>query len=133
MADYEAQELILYIENDRDLWTRRRPEFVKNALKKINAGKYDAAKAEKLWKYLADEAAKKYAKEFPGARFSVETRKRVARQLRDDFMAEVKAGEHEDMRIALMTKAQRKAAGMNGASGKSSKRAAPKKKTVVFM
>ena len=114
MADYEVTELVLYAENDRDLWMRRRPEFMKNALKKMNAGKYELSKAVKLWRYYADEVAKKYAKEFPGSRFSPAVRNKAAAVFARNFENEVRAGEHEGLRRSVMTKAQAKRAAKGG-------------------
>lgn len=125
MTDPEVAELVLYAENDADLWMRRRKDYMKNALRKMNAGKYELSKAVKLWRGYADEAAKKYAREFPGARFSPAVRNQAAAQFARDFEAEVRAGEHETLRESLMTKAQRKA--------NKGPKSGSKSKTIVFM
>lgn len=89
--EHNVRELQLYLENDEPLY-RRTLEFEKSAARKICRGKYDASKAPKLWKYLADEAAQKYRKDFGteavdayGFNFSVSDRKALAEVLARDF------------------------------------------------
>ena len=52
-----ARELELFIDNDYQLTNRRKPEFIKNALRKVKSGKYSVALAPKLWIYYVDEGA----------------------------------------------------------------------------
>jgi hypothetical protein len=59
----EAKELILYIESDNQLYTSRVLPIYKNLSKKKLKGVYDPKLAVKLFMYLVDEGAKKYAKE----------------------------------------------------------------------
>lgn len=90
-ADEQAvRELELYIDNDFRIYTRKL-EFEKSAARKICSGKYDKAKAPKLFRYLADEAAKAYSREFGdgGTIFSTADRDAVARQLATDFDSRV--------------------------------------------
>lgn len=61
----EARELVLYAENDEQLY-RQEQAIVENLDRKMQRGTYDRAKAPKLWRYLYDAAAKKYGKEFGG-------------------------------------------------------------------
>jgi hypothetical protein len=58
------RELGLYIENDSDLYHRQQLPIEKNLRLKGMKGKYDPRKAPKLWSYLVESGAKKYAKEF---------------------------------------------------------------------
>jgi hypothetical protein len=60
----EAQELALYAVNTGDLYRQRAQPIIANLARKIVAGKYDAALALKAWRYLADDAAQRYRREF---------------------------------------------------------------------
>ena len=61
----EAEELILYIENDYDLYRQRFVPIIKNIQRKLKRGNYDHTKAPKLWGYIVEAGAKKYHKEMP--------------------------------------------------------------------
>ena len=61
---HEATELYFYAINDGQLYRQQREPIEKNLQRKYDAGKYDAAKAVKLWLYFAETAAKKYHHEF---------------------------------------------------------------------
>lgn len=125
----ESTELKIYIDNDYQLYSGQRKSIVDNLLKKKNAGKYDSAKSVKLWEYLVESGAKKYAKEFGGtwhSMFSVADRKQVARELRDDFEDAHRLGEYMSRQEALETKAQRKAR-----TGSTASRPGPKRKSPV--
>ncbi len=74
-----ATELAIYINNDGGLYRQQYMPIVENLRKKIKKGTYDRAKAVKLVMYLAENGAKKYAKELDEASrwaqlFSVPTR-----------------------------------------------------------
>jgi len=91
---HEVRELKLYCENDGDLYRQQVQPIHRNLEKKIAKGVYDHAKAKKLWMYLADNCAKKYAKEFgsPGTpwhkMFSTADRREVAAEFADEFKNE---------------------------------------------
>ena len=87
----EANELKLWIENDADLYRQRLVPIVKNIQKKMKSGKYDHKKAPKLWKYLVDDGAKKYAKEFPGFKFDKKIKDHVAQEFADEYRVEIEA------------------------------------------
>lgn len=84
-----ARELLLYIENDGALYRSQHTPINKNLATKKAKGDYDREKAEKLFMYLVDAGAKKYAKEFGGGEwnrmFPVPDRKQVAKALRHQF------------------------------------------------
>lgn len=97
MLSHEAQELVLYIENDGDLYRQQNQPILRNLANKAAQGKYDHQKAIKLWLYLMDNGAKKYAKEFGGTwntMFPVAARKEAAKVFADDFEANWRAGEY---------------------------------------
>ena len=85
----EVYELKLYIENDGDLYKQKIIPIVKNIQRKMKSGKYDHKKAPKLWMYLVDEGAKKYAKEFPGVKFDKRVRQQVAVEFADEYKDEI--------------------------------------------
>ena len=94
----DARELELYIENDADLYRQQTTPIQKNLTKKHAAGKYDSKLAQKLWRYLVDNGAKKYVKEFggPGDKaaqmFPGKVRDEVAASLEASWKDELDAG-----------------------------------------
>jgi hypothetical protein len=89
-----ARELYLFIENDEILLTRRYPQYILNLERKMKRGVYDREKAVKLFMYLADEASKRYSKQFGDGKThtaDVPTRMLLAKMLRDRFESERKA------------------------------------------
>lgn len=60
----EAEELVLFADNDSKLYHQRTLPILANLKKRVAKGKYDPALARKLWAYQADDAAKRYEKEF---------------------------------------------------------------------
>lgn len=88
-----ATELQLFIDNDGDLYRAQTQSIHANAAKKVASGKYDPVLAIKLWRYLVDAGAKKYAKEFasPGdwsTMFNVPTRDLVASRMSTEWFEE---------------------------------------------
>ena len=80
---HAADELDLWLENEGKLYPKKQA-IIKNLQKKRAKGKYDAAKAPKLWLYLVNDAAKMYDREngSPGVSiFNKPTREAVAEEL----------------------------------------------------
>lgn len=82
-----ARELALFAINDADLYRQRITPVIENLRKKMRKGIYKHDLAFKLWKYVADDAAKRYNKEFSGTTkgygsFNVPTREAAAREIR---------------------------------------------------
>jgi len=96
----EVRELKLYIDNDADLYRQQGEPIMRNLSRKWDKGIYDHELAQKLWYYLAVNGAKKYGQEHStgdGLRiFSPDVRRAVAKELADDWMAELKAGNKMD-------------------------------------
>lgn len=88
-----ARELKLYIEKDSRFYHSKILPIQKNLLSKMKAGKYEHQKAPTLWKYLVEEGARQYRKDF-GDTFSPTVRKEVAKEFANEFLQDVKAGEH---------------------------------------
>lgn len=90
----EAQELLLFAENDSTLYNNSWKPCTDNLRKKISKGIYSSDLALILWRHHADRAAKAYAIEFGSSddkwyeMFTVEDRKAVAKAFRDDFESE---------------------------------------------
>ena len=96
-----ARELQLYIDNDYDLYRGQYTSIIKNLLLKHKRGTYDSDKAVRLWEYLTAAGAKKYGQQFgPSGEsgtggFSKATRRLAAVSLRDNFEADMKAGNYD--------------------------------------
>ena len=94
-------ELDTYIMNNEDLYRRRFMPIISNIKRKIKKNVYDHDKAQKLWMYLVDDAAKEYVKEFGSTQddvatmFPKETRQQVARIISDRELENIKAGEYD--------------------------------------
>lgn len=88
-----ARELKLLIDNDSDLYRQQGLPILVNLAKKKAKGVYDPVKAAKLYKYLADNGAKKYARDL-GGRVSPDTRRETARQFARDFEDEAALGNY---------------------------------------
>ena len=89
-----ANELFLFIQNDEILLMRRYPQYVQNLERKIKRGVYNREKAVKLFMYLADEASKKYSKQFGDGKThtaDVPTRMALAKMLLEKFEEDRKA------------------------------------------
>lgn len=102
-----ARELYLYITNDTGLYRQQHKPIIINLQKKLDKGIYDHEKAVKLFKYLADNGAKKYAREHGGAEhgniFNVPTRLATARMLADYFKREADLGNYKGMKNPIPT------------------------------
>jgi len=96
-----VNELDSFIMNDEDLYRRRFMPIISNIKRKIAKNVYDHEKAQKLWMYLVDDAAKKYVQEFGSAgqdvkdMFPKETRLQVARVISDRELENIKQGEYD--------------------------------------
>jgi hypothetical protein len=103
MTDHAATELEQYIENDADLHRQQHTSILKNLATKKARGQYKHDLAVKLFGYLVESGAKKYAKAFGSPNqpwhkmFDVPTRKRVAEELTKSFEAEYKLGNYDNL------------------------------------
>ena len=94
-------ELDTFIMNDEDLYRQRFMPIISNLKRKIKRGIYDHEKAQKLWMYLIDDAARKYVQEFGSSgtdvkdMFPKETRLQVARIISDRELENIKQGEYD--------------------------------------
>ncbi len=96
-----VNELDTFIMNDEDLYRRRFMPIISNIKRKLAKNVYDHEKAQTLWMYLVDDAAKKYVEEFGTPdqdvkdMFPKETRQQVARIISDREIENIKAGEYD--------------------------------------
>lgn len=109
--EHATTELVLYIENTSDLSpdgpSGQGHSVLLNALRKWRKGTYDPALAVRLFEYLAEAGAKRYAKEMGSSpsewstMFNPATRQEAARQLEASFRSSAESGEydHVDTRI----------------------------------
>jgi hypothetical protein len=100
--EHAATELRLYIDNDADLHRQQATSIYKNLATKKARGEYKHDLAVKLFGYLVESGAKKYAKEFDDASrwhklFDVPTRRAVAEELTKTFEAEYKLGNYDNL------------------------------------
>lgn len=85
-----TRELVLYAENDSMTYHYSALPACENLIRKVKRGQYDAVKAVKLFEYVAEYAAKHYAKEFARPEdwhkiFTVDTRRHAAIELSERY------------------------------------------------
>jgi hypothetical protein len=96
-----VNELDTYIMNNEDLYRRRFMPIISNIKRKLAKNVYDHEKAQTLWMYLVDDAAKEYVKEFGSQQddvkdmFPKETRQQVAQVISDRELENIKQGEYD--------------------------------------
>ena len=96
-----VNELDTYIMNSEELYRRRFMPIISNIKRKLAKGIYDHDKAQKLWMYLIDDAAKEYVKEYGSQQddvkdmFPKETRMQVAKIISDRELENIKQGEYD--------------------------------------
>jgi hypothetical protein len=96
-----VNELDAYIMNNEDLYRRRFMPIISNIKRKLARNVYDHEKAQTLWMYLIDDAAKAYVEEFGTDgqdvkdMFPKETRQQVARIISDREIENIKQGEYD--------------------------------------
>lgn len=97
-----ARDLELYIENDGQLYRSQTAPILTNLAKKRRAGKYQHDLAVKLFGYLVEAGAKKYAQEHADGQpwnklFDVPTRRAVAESLARSFETEYDLGNYDHL------------------------------------
>jgi hypothetical protein len=96
-----VNELDSYIMNHEELYRRRFMPIISNIKRKIAKGVYDHEKAQTLWMYLINDAAKEYVNEFGSQDedvkdlFPKETRQQVAQVISDRELENIKSGEYD--------------------------------------
>ena len=96
-----VNELDSYINNNEDLYRRRFMPIISNIKRKIAKNVYDHEKAQKLWMYLVDDAAREYVTQFGSQdqdvadMFPKETRLKVAQNIADREKENIEQGEYD--------------------------------------
>ena len=96
-----TNELDSFIMNNEDLYRRRFMPIISNIKRKLAKGIYDHEKAQKLWMYLIDDAAKEYVKEQGATQddvasmFPKETRLHLASVISQRELDNIKQGEYD--------------------------------------
>ena len=99
----DADELVLFADNDYQLYKSKKVPIIKNMMRKRKAGKYDSKLAVKGFMYLAEDAARKYIKDVFGGKGKVQdlvpkkVREEAAKQWVKEFEAEADLGNYDDM------------------------------------
>jgi hypothetical protein len=100
---HAARELELFTENDASLYRQQEQPIQKNLILKMAKGVYNHAGGVKLYGYLMESGAKKYAKEHSTSVsdwhhiFSPATRKAAAERFAHAFEAEAKLGNYDNL------------------------------------
>jgi hypothetical protein len=97
-----VRELILFIENDGQLYQQQTVPIEKNLYRKKKKGTYDHRKAPKLWGYLVESGAKKYVKDlYLGDAwytiFPPDVRRAAAKEMADDWLSNYKSGYYDHL------------------------------------
>lgn len=99
VSEDDVRELVLWIPNYEPAYRTIR-STIDNLKRKIKRGIYDDEKALKAWENVADYGVKLYDKEYGSGRgvlfLDKETRKEIARQLKDNYDEEVNEDELEE-------------------------------------
>jgi hypothetical protein len=109
LDEHAMTELELFIDNDGDLYRQKTQPIEKNLYLKMAKGTYSKSLAPKLWGYLVEEGAKKYAKDFGGVwnvSFPKRERDALAERYARRFENAVRGGEYEHLRKTLPKKYQ---------------------------
>ena len=96
-----VNELDTFIMNNEELYRRRFMPIISNIKRKLAKNVYDHEKAQKLWMYLVDDAAKEYVKEYGSTQddvsnmFPKETRLHLASVMSQRELDNIKQGEYD--------------------------------------
>lgn len=98
--DLDDEELLLFIQNDGDLYRQQFIPTVTNLMKKRAQGTYNSSGAVQAFSYLVEAGAKKYVKEVGvdrswNAAFPPAVRAAAARELAKQFEAEAGRGKYD--------------------------------------
>jgi hypothetical protein len=97
-----AQELKITTDNDSEIYHRQTESILKNLITKVARGIYNKAGAVKIFMYLAETGARKYAKENGQGEhlwhvmFPIDVRRLVADAWRQEFEAEANLGNYDN-------------------------------------
>lgn len=127
-----ARELCTFVENDGQIYHSQTLSILKNLATKKARGTYDRDRAVKLFMYLAETGARKYARESggPGAEagwhemFPAAVRKLAAAQWRDEFEGEYALGNYDNLLPKKYQAAEPSSGGSTSRAARSSRKTA---------
>lgn len=99
----EARELVLFCENDGDIYRQQGTPILKNLITKMARGVYSHNGAVKLYGYMAENCAKKYAREHGSPdtswhkMFSTADRREAAEHFAKSFETEAALGNYDHL------------------------------------
>lgn len=105
-VDTEAvRELVLFIENDGNLYRQMIQPTIKNLQRKVQRGVFDSELSVRAWQHIADEGVRRYDREFGSGRGSMTmlnkaTRIEIAKTLAADFEEDVNEAKTASRRSA---------------------------------
>lgn len=103
----DVEDLIMWIDNDSDVYFRNYQPVAKNMLRKLKSGRYDHAMAPKGWMYVVDAGAKSFVEQTLAGEgvldvpvqwhevFPKAMRMEAAQELADRFLQQYENGELE--------------------------------------
>ena len=94
--DDVLEDLELFMENTGSLHAKKMT-IISNLRKKMEAGKYESARAPQAWMYWVEEGVKAYVREFsanPRTMFPMELKKALAERLSKRYEDAIKGGEY---------------------------------------
>ena len=98
-----VQELILFTENDGNIYRQTTQPILRNLATKKAQGKYDGEKAVQAFMYLAEAGARAYARDYGNSEkdwhlmFPIGVRREAATHWRDEFEKEFNLGNYDNL------------------------------------
>lgn len=92
----EERELQLFSENDADLYRQRIVPIQTNLVTKIATGTFDINKAPLIYKYLIDDAIKRYSKDYGEIKLTKAEKNNLAKIFVNEFLDEAQNGTYEN-------------------------------------
>lgn len=100
LDEVASRELLLYANNDGELYDRLKLPIIRNLLKKMKKGTYNPSLAPKAWLPLLEQAAKRYSKDYSDGSdwsriFSAATRRHAAQEMAVEEETRMRNGEYD--------------------------------------
>ncbi len=90
----DAEDLNIYINNDRILYDSMKVPIRNNLCRHKKRGKYDSDKAVTAFLNLTIAGARKYVSEYPDIHISAAAKREAAKDMRDEFEIEYDLGNY---------------------------------------
>jgi len=92
-----AVELMLFMQNNSQLYRRRIQPIQKNLVTKMARDQYDSKKAIKAWMYAVEDGIKMYNKEYGDMPWDKDTKMAVAELMANEFEEEAELGNYDHL------------------------------------